>query len=66
MGIPSPSCVHARASADASATAGVLLKALESVGEMGLDDLGDLFRVAEIIAERKTDDDSLTARAAES
>jgi DNA polymerase III epsilon subunit family exonuclease len=55
-----------RAAADANATAGVLLRALENARELGLDDLGDLYRVGEILAEQSAADDSLEARAAES
>lgn len=55
-----------RAGADAAATAGVLLEALKESGQLGLVDLGDLYRVEEIKAARTDDKDSLAARAAES
>ncbi|MEN8005971.1 MAG: exonuclease domain-containing protein [Candidatus Krumholzibacteriota bacterium] len=55
-----------RAGADAAATAGVLLEALRESDQLGLVDLGDLYRVEEIAAARTKDDDSLAARAAES
>jgi len=55
-----------RAGADASATAGVLLEALKESYQLGLVDLGDLYRVEEIKAARTDDKDSLASRAAES
>ncbi len=55
-----------RAADDATATAGVLLEVLKESSQLGLLDLGDLFRIEEIIASRATDDDSLASRAAES
>jgi DNA polymerase III epsilon subunit family exonuclease len=55
-----------RAAADAAATAGVLLQVFKEADELGLVDLGDLYRVEEIIATRAADGDSLATRAAES
>ncbi len=55
-----------RAAADAAATAGVLLQVFKEADELGLVDLGDLYRVEEITAARATDEDSLASRAAES
>ena len=55
-----------RAGADAAATAGVLLEALKESEQLGLVDLGDLYRVEEITAARTDDGDSLSAHAAES
>jgi DNA polymerase III epsilon subunit family exonuclease len=55
-----------RAGADAAATAGVLLEALRESDQIGLVDLGDLYRVEEISAALEKDGDSLEARAAES
>ena len=55
-----------RAGADAAATAGVLLEGLASAGRMGLVDLGDLYRVEEIVAARTQDEEKLASRAAES
>ncbi|MDX2473771.1 MAG: exonuclease domain-containing protein, partial [Candidatus Krumholzibacteria bacterium] len=55
-----------RAADDALATGGVLLKAIETAGEMGLTELGDLYRLAELMGERSTDDQGLASEAAES
>jgi DNA polymerase III epsilon subunit family exonuclease len=55
-----------RAADDATATAGVLLEVLKEADQLGLVDLGDLYRVEEITAARTTDGDSLASRAAES
>ncbi len=55
-----------RAGADAAATAGVLLEVLKESHQLGLVDLGDLYRVEEITAARAAEADSLAARAAES
>jgi ATP-dependent DNA helicase DinG len=55
-----------RAGADAAATAGVLLEALRESDQIGLVDLGDLYRVEEISAALEKDGDSLESRAAES
>jgi DNA polymerase III epsilon subunit family exonuclease len=55
-----------RAGADAAATAGVLLEGLGEAGQMGLVDLGDLFRVEQAIAARASDDQGLASQAAES
>jgi DNA polymerase III epsilon subunit family exonuclease len=55
-----------RAADDAAATAGVLLEVFKEADALGLVDLGDLYRVEEITAERTTDGDSLASRAAES
>jgi len=55
-----------RAADDAIATGGVLLKALAEVGEMGLTELGDLYRLDEIMAHATTNDEGLASQAAES
>ena len=55
-----------RAGADAAATAGVLLEVLKESDQLGLVDLGDLYRMEEIAAARSNDGDPLAARAAES
>lgn len=55
-----------RAAADAAATAGVLLEALKAARDLGLTDLGDLYRVEEIVAARESGEDELASRAAES
>lgn len=55
-----------RAAADAAATAGVLLEALKAADELGLSDLGDLYRVEEITASRESEEGGLASRAAES
>jgi DNA polymerase III epsilon subunit family exonuclease len=55
-----------RAGADAAATAGVLLEVLKASEEIGLIDLGDLYRVEEITAARSAADPTLASRAAES
>jgi DNA polymerase III epsilon subunit family exonuclease len=59
-----------RAADDAAAAAGVLLQALERAREMGLVDLGDLYRLTEADAESEADQDDsapgLASRAAES
>jgi len=55
-----------RAADDALATGGVLLKAIETAGEMGLTELGDLYRLAELMSDSTADDDGLASQAAES
>lgn len=55
-----------RAAADAAATTGVLLEVLNRADQLGLVDLGDLYRVEEITAARTAEGDSLSSRAAES
>jgi DNA polymerase III epsilon subunit family exonuclease len=55
-----------RAAADAAATAGVLLEVFKEAEQIGLVDLGDLYRVEEIVAARADEGDSLASRAAES
>ncbi len=55
-----------RAADDAMATGGVLLAALAATRELGINGLGDLYRLAEVLAERTVDDDGLSAKAAES
>jgi DNA polymerase III epsilon subunit family exonuclease len=58
-----------RAAADAAATAGILGRALEDARGYGLADLGDLYRIEELAADKiaaAAGDDSLPARAAES
>ena len=56
-----------RAAADAAATAGVLREALIRAGELGLFDLGDLYRLDGIMAARAgTDAAPLSSQAAES
>ena len=55
-----------RAGADAAATAGVLLEVLRESDQLGLVDLGDLYRIEQIAAARTVEGDSLAARAAES
>jgi DNA polymerase III epsilon subunit family exonuclease len=55
-----------RAAADAAATAGVLLEAIQAASAMGLVDLGDLYRIEEIAAARQKEEDGLASRAAES
>jgi len=44
----------------------VLLKAIETAGEMGLTELGDLYRLAELMSDSTADDDGLASQAAES
>ena len=48
------------------ATGGVLLEALTTVTELGLAELGDLYRLEELIGDDSADDSDLTASAAES
>lgn len=56
-----------RAAADAAATAGVLGEALACAGEMGLVDLGDLYRLDDIMAARgEAESPPLSSQAAES
>ena len=55
-----------RAADDAMATGGVLLEALTTVAELGLAELGDLYRLEELIGDDSADDGDLTASAAES
>lgn len=55
-----------RAADDAMATGGVLLKALHDAGQMGLTELGDLYRMAEVMSRLSATDADLPARAAES
>ncbi len=55
-----------RAADDAMATGGVLLEALNTVRELGLSELGDLYRLDEVLRDGSADDEDLAARAAES
>jgi len=55
-----------RAADDAMATGGVLLEALTAVAELGLAELGDLYRLEELISDDSADDSDLAASAAES
>ena len=55
-----------RAADDAMATGGVLLKALTTARELGLAELGDLYRLDELTSDDSADDSDLTANAAES
>jgi len=55
-----------RAAADAAAAAGVLLEAIQAAEAMGLVDLGDLYRVEQVIAARQKEEGGLASRAAES
>jgi DNA polymerase III epsilon subunit family exonuclease len=55
-----------RAAADAGAAAGVLIQALQVAKKIGLQNLGDLFRVEEILAQKAPREASRTVRAAES
>ena len=55
-----------RAADDALATGGVLLKAIETAHEMGLTELGDLYRLPELMDDATGDDEGLASQAAES
>ena len=55
-----------RAADDAAATAGVLLQALARPRSLGLADLGDLFRLEEIVGRARQRRSGLASRAAES
>ncbi len=55
-----------RAADDAMATAGVLLEALAAARDLGLSELGDLYRLDEVLAEHAAATAGLAERAAES
>jgi ATP-dependent DNA helicase DinG len=55
-----------RAADDAMATGGVLLQALTTARELGLSELGDLYRLDEFVGDAAADDEDLAAKAAES
>ena len=55
-----------RAADDALATGGVLLAALEATSKLGIVDLGDLYRLDEVLAASASDGDELAVKAAES
>ncbi len=54
-----------RASDDAMATGGILLEALKAARELGLGELGDLYRLDEVLGDGSADDENLAAKAAE-
>ncbi len=55
-----------RAADDASATAGVLMTALRAAGEMGITELGQLYTLGDEHVQRRSSNQQLAARSAES
>lgn len=55
-----------RAADDALASGGVLLAALAVIGDLGVTELGDLYRLDEVLGDDTVDDEGLSAKAAES